>query len=104
MYIMKKIIRLTESDLTNLIKRVISENESPLPVKLSSSYKRLIDGWKGEDGSDAHIDSRMKTFLKNLNEYSSSKTKDSLFKKCEEKHGKLPSHIRKHYKHIFNLD
>jgi hypothetical protein len=101
---MKKVIRLTESDLTNLIKRVISENESPLPAELSSSYKRLIAGWKGENGGDAHIDSRMKTFLEYLDEYSSSKTRNSLFRKCEEKHGKLPSHIRKYYKHIFNLD
>ena len=100
---MKKIIRLTELDLTRIVKRVITESEA-LPAKLSGSYKSLINAWEGKDGDDAHIDSRTKTFFKNLNQYSDSKDREKLFRKCEEKHGKLPNHIRKFFKLIYNLD
>lgn len=45
---MKKVIRLTESDLTNIIKRVISEQEySPDRLyRLSSTIKRIERGPK----------------------------------------------------------
>ena len=36
---MKKIIRLTESDLTRIVKRVIEEGESPYVVKLIAIIK-----------------------------------------------------------------
>jgi hypothetical protein len=100
---MKKIIRLTESDLTRLIKRVIEESDV-LPSKLSSSYKSLVRAWDMENGEDENIDRRTKSFFKNLGEYSSSKERESLFRKLEEKYGKLPNHIRKHYKRIYNLN
>jgi len=100
---MKKIIRLTESDLTRIVKRVITESEV-LPAKLSGSYKSLITSWEGEDGEDAHIDNRTEIFFRNLDQYNDPSTREKLFKKCEEKHGKLPNHIRKFYKKIFNLD
>jgi hypothetical protein len=100
---MKKIIRLTESDLTKIVNKVITESEA-LPAKLSGSYKSLINAWKGKDGEDAHIDSRTKTFFRNLDQYSDSREREKLFKKCEEKHGKLPNHIRKYFKLIYNLD
>jgi hypothetical protein len=100
---MKKIIRLTESDLTRIVKRVIEESEI-LPSKLSSSYKSLVRSWDIENGEDENIDRRTKSFFKNLDEYSSSKERESLFRKLEEKYGKLPNHIRKYYKRIYNLD
>ncbi len=100
---MKKIIRLTESDLTRIVKRVIEESDV-LPSKLSSSYKSLVRAWDMENGEDENIDRRTKSFFKNLGEYSSSKERESLFRKLEEKYGKLPNHIRKHYKRIYNLN
>jgi hypothetical protein len=80
-----------------------NESIDVLPAKISGSYKSLIDAYKGEDGSDAHIDIRTKVFSRNLDEYNASVQAD-LFKRCEERHGKLPNYIRRHYKMIFNLD
>jgi hypothetical protein len=100
---MKKIIRLTESDLTRIVKRVIEESDV-LPSKLSSSYKSLVRAWDMENGEDENIDRRTKSFFKNLGEYSSSKERGSLFRKLEDKYGKLPNHIRKHYDRIYNLN
>jgi len=47
---MKKIIRLTESDLTRIVKRVINENkEKPSNKKIEHVLKKLMDGYVGED-------------------------------------------------------
>jgi hypothetical protein len=100
---MKKIIRLTESDLTRIVKRVIEESDV-LPSKLSSSYKSLVRAWDMENGEDENIDRRTKSFFKNLGEYSSSKERGLLFRRLEDKYGKLPNHIRKHYDRIYNLN
>jgi hypothetical protein len=80
-----------------------NESIDVLPAKISGSYKSLIDAHNGKDGADAHIDIRTKVFFGNLDEYNASVQAD-LFKRCEERHGKLPNYIRKHYKMIFNLD
>jgi hypothetical protein len=100
---MKKIIRLTESDLTRIVKRVIEESDV-LPSKLSSSYKSLLRAWDMENGEDENIDRRTKSFFKNLGEYSSSKERALLFRRLEDKYGKLPNHISKHYDRIYNLN
>jgi hypothetical protein len=80
-----------------------NESNNVLPAKISGSYKSLIDAHNSKDGADAHIDIRTKVFFGNLDEYNASVQAD-LFKRCEERHGKLPNYIRKHYKMIFNLD
>ena len=100
---MKKIVRITESDLQRIVKRVMEESDV-LPAKLSSSYKSLVRAWDEENGEDENIDRRTKSFFKNLGDYSSSKVRESLFRKLEDKYGKLPNHIRKQYKRIYNLD
>jgi hypothetical protein len=41
---MKKIIRLTESDLTKIVKRVINEDSSDKSGSLYSKINKLIDG------------------------------------------------------------
>jgi hypothetical protein len=100
---MKKVIRLTEDDLTNIVKRIMEESDA-LPLELSLSYKSLIRSWDVENGEDENIDIRTKLFFKNLNKYNSSEERKSLFSKLEKKYGKLPNHIRKYYKILYNLD
>jgi len=41
---MKKIVRLTEKDITNMVKRVMNEDLSDRKGDLYSSINRLIDG------------------------------------------------------------
>jgi hypothetical protein len=47
---MKKVIRLTESDLTRIVKRVINENKKkPSNEKIQKALKKLMDDYIGED-------------------------------------------------------
>jgi hypothetical protein len=47
---MKKVIRLTESDLTRIVKRVINENKKkPSNEKIEDVLKKLMDDYVGED-------------------------------------------------------
>ena len=47
---MKKIIRLTESDLTRIVNRVINENKKkPSNEKIEDVLKKLMDDYIGED-------------------------------------------------------
>ena len=85
------------------LKKFNESNNIVLPAKISISYKRLIDAYRGEDGEDAHIDIRRDTFFRNLEDYNSDYQK-VLFKNCEEKHGRLPNYIRRFYKMIYDLD
>ncbi len=47
---MKKVIRLTESDLTRFVKRVINESKKdPSNKKIESELNKLMDDYVGED-------------------------------------------------------
>jgi hypothetical protein len=49
---MKKIIRLTESDLTRIVKRVVNEDMSDKTGDLYSSINQVIDNFEGVSESD----------------------------------------------------
>jgi uncharacterized protein (DUF885 family) len=68
---MKKVIRLTESDLIRLVKRVIKEQEEDLTAQLKdfhqqspqrgdfedyASYKEALEDWAESSGYNDHLD------------------------------------------------
>lgn len=100
---MNKIIRLTESDLTRIVKMVINEEgkkkdkeeskEPSLDPRLTSAYKKWI---KTEDpeyfGGDKDSDTAMKSFLKVLESFE-YKVRGKLLNRLEKKYGEMPNRV-----------
>lgn len=101
---MKKIIRLTESDLTRIVKRIIiesdkekdnkSSNETKIPLQLKLKFQKFLKSAKGEEGEDAYLDRRRDSFIKELDGYSSMEVRTKLFKKLESEYGQVPGKFR----------
>ena len=63
---MKKIIRLTESDLTRLVKRVVNENESKLSGDFESEMRKLLSDFKDKGMSLEQIHKQLKRWEENI--------------------------------------
>ena len=63
---MKKIIRLTESDLTRIVKRIVNENESKLSGDFESEMRKLLSDFKDKGMSLEQIHKQLKRWEENI--------------------------------------
>jgi hypothetical protein len=63
---MKKTIKLTESDLTRIVRRVINENESKLSGDFESEMRRLISDFKDKGMSLEQMNKQLKTWQQSI--------------------------------------
>ena len=63
---MKKTIRLTESDLTRIVKRIVNENESKLSGDFESEMRKLLSDFKDKGMSLEQIHKQLKMWEENI--------------------------------------
>jgi hypothetical protein len=63
---MKKTIRLTESDLTRIVKRIVNENESKLSGDFESEMRKLLSDFKDKGMSLEQIHKQLKRWEENI--------------------------------------
>jgi DNA-binding transcriptional MerR regulator len=63
---MKKTIRLTESDLTRIVKRIVNENESKLSGDFESEMRKLLSDFKDKGMPLEQIHKQLKRWEENI--------------------------------------
>jgi predicted subunit of tRNA(5-methylaminomethyl-2-thiouridylate) methyltransferase len=63
---MKKTIRLTESDLTRIVKRIVNENESKLSGDFESEMRKLLNDFEDKGMSLEQMHKQLKTWEQSL--------------------------------------
>jgi hypothetical protein len=63
---MKKIVRLTESDLTRIVKRVINEDELKLSGDFESEMRKLLSDFEDKGMSLEQIHKQLKTWQQSI--------------------------------------
>ena len=63
---MSRIIRLTESDLTRIVKRIVNENESKLSGDFESEMRKLLSDFKDKGMSLEQIHKQLKRWEENI--------------------------------------
>jgi predicted subunit of tRNA(5-methylaminomethyl-2-thiouridylate) methyltransferase len=63
---MKRIIRLTESDLTRIVRRVINEDESKLSGDFESEMRKLLNDFEDKGMSLEQIHKQLKTWQQSI--------------------------------------
>ena len=63
---MKKVIKLTESDLTRIVRRVINEDESKLSGDFESEMRKLLSDFEDRGMSLEQIHKQLKTWQQSI--------------------------------------
>jgi predicted subunit of tRNA(5-methylaminomethyl-2-thiouridylate) methyltransferase len=63
---MKKTIRLTESDLNRIVKRIVNENESKLSGDFESEMRKLLSDFEDKGMSLEQMHKQLKTWEQSL--------------------------------------
>lgn len=74
------------------------ESNLDIPLKLRLAYQKWIESEQPDYfGGDRDQELRMKAFMKELDEYSSSETRSKFIKALDSQYGEIPKRFRSHF-------
>ena len=87
------------------VKKLMDKNENKsfesnldIPLKLRLAYQKWIESEQPDYfGGDRDQELRMKAFMKELNEYSSSETRSKFIKALDSQYGEIPKRFKSHF-------